>query len=154
VALTSTISGVEPIVSWAEEHHGWRRKPVAILVGLAIWLVGLASVFSFNIWRGFTPLDMLPAFQEKTIFDIFEYLTVNIMMPLNGLLIALFAGWLMSKTSILDELAINDGNMFVGLRFLLRFVAPAAIVAIFLFKFLNKQGDSRQTKAELPQFHC
>jgi NSS family neurotransmitter:Na+ symporter len=59
------------------------------------------------------------------------------MMPLNGLLIALFAGWLMSKTSILDELAINDGNMFVGLRFLLRFVAPAAIVAIFLFNLAN-----------------
>ncbi len=136
-ALTSTISGVEPIVSWAEEHHGWRRKPVAILVGLAIWLVGLASVFSFNIWRGFTPLDMLPAFQEKTIFDIIEYVTVNIMMPLNGLLIALFAGWLMSKTSILDELAIKDGSMFVGLRFLLRFVAPVAIVAIFLFNLAN-----------------
>ncbi len=136
-ALTSTISGVEPIVSWAEEHHGWRRKPVSILVGLAIWLVGLASVFSFSIWRGFTPLDVFPAFQEKTIFDIIEYLTVNIMMPLNGLLIALFAGWLMSKSSILDELAIKDGNMFVGLRFLLRFVAPAAIVAIFLFNLAN-----------------
>lgn len=110
---------------------------MAILVGLAIWLVGLASVFSFNIWRGFTPLDMFPAFQEKTIFDIIEYLTVNIMMPLNGLLIALFAGWLMSKTSILDELAIKDGSIFVGLRLLLRFVAPAAIVAIFLFNLVN-----------------
>jgi NSS family neurotransmitter:Na+ symporter len=80
---------------------------------------------------------MFPAFQDKTMFDIFEYLTVNIMMPLNGLLIALFAGWLMSKTSILDELAIKDGKMFVGLRFLLRFVVPVAIVAIFLFNLTN-----------------
>jgi neurotransmitter:Na+ symporter, NSS family len=96
-ALTSTISGVEPIVSWAEEHRGWRRRPVAIAVGLAIWLVGLASVFSFNIWQGFTPLDAVRAFQGKTLFDLFEYFTVNIMMPLNGLIIAVFAGWLMSK---------------------------------------------------------
>ena len=132
-ALTSTISGVEPIVSWAEEHHGWRRKPVSILVGLAIWLVGLASVFSFNIWKGFTPLDMFQAFQGKTMFDIFEYLTVNIMMPLNGLIIAVFVGWLMSKASIADELAVADGKMLSGLRFLLRVVAPVAIVAIFVF---------------------
>jgi hypothetical protein len=43
----------------------------------------------------------------------------------------------MSKTSILDELAIKDGKMFVGLRFLLRFVVPVAIVAIFLFNLTN-----------------
>jgi NSS family neurotransmitter:Na+ symporter len=136
-ALTSTISGVEPVVSWAEEHHGWKRKRVAILVGLAIWLVGLASVFSFNIWSGFTPLDMFQTFQGKTIFDLLEYLAVNVMMPVNGLLIAVFAGWLMSKSSVLDELAIEDGKMYLGLRFLLRFVAPVAIVAIFLFNLIN-----------------
>ncbi len=136
-ALTSTISGVEPIVSWAEEHHGWQRKQVSILVGLALWLVGLGSVFSFNIWSGFTPLDMFPTFEDKTIFDLLEYLAANVMMPINGLLIALFAGWLMSKTSILDELAINDGKLYRGLRFLLRFVAPVAIIAIFLFNLTN-----------------
>ena len=132
-ALTSTISGVEPIVSWAEEHHGWRRRPVSIFVGLAIWLVGLTSVFSFNIWNGFTPLDMFQAFHGKTLFDIFEYLTVNVMMPLNGLIIAVFVGWLMSRASIADELALADGKMLSALRLLLRIVAPAAIVAIFVF---------------------
>ena len=136
-ALTSTISGVEPIVAWAEEHRGWKRKQVSIIVGLAIWLVGLTSVFSFNIWAGFTPLEVFPAFQGKTVFDILEYLTVNIMMPLNGLIIAFFAGWLMSKASIISELAIKDDRMFTGLRFLLRFVAPVAIVAIFLFNLTN-----------------
>lgn len=131
-ALTSTISGVEPIVSWAEER-GWKRRPVAIAAGLAIWLVGMASVFSFNIWSGFTPLDMFQAFRGKTLFDIFEYVTVNVMMPLNGLLIAVFAGWLMSRSSVLDELGTGSGLPFVAFRFLLRFVAPIAIVAIFLF---------------------
>lgn len=131
-ALTSTISGVEPIVSWAEEHRGWRRKPVSVIVGLAIWLVGLTSVLSFNVWRGLTPLDMFEPFEGKTLFDIYEYLTVNIMMPVNGLLIAVFAGWIMSKSSVLDELAVGDSQLFSGLRFLLRYVAPVAIVAIFL----------------------
>ncbi len=131
-ALTSTISGVEPIVSWAEEHRGWKRKRVSILVGLAIWLVGLASVFSFNIWKGFTPLDAFEPFRDKTLFDIFEYLTVNVMMPLNGLIIAVFAGWLMSKAAVKDELSVDDGVLLYGLRFLLRYVAPVAIIAIFV----------------------
>ncbi|HEX2140076.1 MAG TPA: sodium-dependent transporter, partial [Woeseiaceae bacterium] len=135
-ALTSTISGVEPIVSWAEER-GWKRKPVAVGVGLAIWLVGMASVFSFNIWRDFTPLDFFQAFRDKTLFDIFEYVTVNVMMPLNGLLIAVFAGWLMSRSAIRDELAVGPGLPFVAFRFLLRFVAPVAIVAIFLFNLAS-----------------
>lgn len=131
-ALTSTISGVEPVVSWAEEHRGWKRKPVAAVVGLAIWLVGLGSVFSFNIWAGFKPLEMLPAFQDKTLFDLLEYLSANILMPLNGLIIAVFAGWIMSKASVLDELAATENKLIVGLRLLLRYVAPLAIVAIFL----------------------
>ena len=136
-ALTSTISGVEPIVSWAEEHRGWKRRRVSILIGFAIWLVGLASVFSLNIWKDFTPLDLFAAFRGKTIFDLIEYLTVNIMMPLNGLLIAVFAGWLMSKTAILDELSWQDGKAYRSLRFALRFVAPAAVVAIFLFNLTS-----------------
>jgi NSS family neurotransmitter:Na+ symporter len=76
---------------------------------------------------------MFQVFHGKTMFDIFEYLTVNVMMPINGLIIAIFVGWLMSKTSIVDELAIADGKMLLALRFLLRVVAPVAIVAIFLF---------------------
>lgn len=131
-ALTSTISGVEPIVSWAEEHRGWKRKRVSIVIGLALWVVGLASVFSFNIWRGFTPLDMFEPFRDKTLFDLFEYVTVNIMMPLNGLIIAVFAGWIMSTSAVGDELASVRGIVVAGLRFLLRYIAPIAIVAIFL----------------------
>ena len=132
-ALTSTISGLEPVVSWAEEHRGWKRSRVAILLGMGIWVVGLTCVFSFNILRDVAPLDMFAVFRGKTFFDLFEYVTVNIMMPVNGMLIAIFAGWLMSKKSILDELSITDGGFYRGFRFLLRFVAPTAVIAIFYF---------------------
>ncbi|MEJ8566152.1 sodium-dependent transporter [Elongatibacter sediminis] len=131
-ALTSTISGVEPIVSWAEEHRGWSRRRVSVAVGLAIWLVGLGSVFSFNIWAGYKPLGMLPVLSEKTVFDLLEYVTVNVLMPLNGLLIAVFAGWVMSRVLVSDELGIADGRRLALLRFLLRFVVPLAILAIFV----------------------
>ncbi len=132
-ALTSTISGLEPVVSWAEEHRGWKRPRVAILLGMGIWVVGLTCVFSFNILRDVAPLDMFAVFRGKTFFDLFEYVTVNIMMPVNGMLIAVFAGWLMSKKSILDELSITDGGFYRSFRFLLRFVAPIAVIAIFYF---------------------
>lgn len=132
-ALTSTISGLEPVVAWAEEHRGWKRSRVAVLLGMGIWVVGLSCVFSFNILRDVAPLDMFAGFGDKTFFDLFEYVSVNIMMPVNGMLIAVFAGWLMSKKSILDELSITDGGFYRGLRFLLRFVAPVAVIAIFYF---------------------
>ena len=130
-ALTSTISGVEPIVSWAEERRGANRRRVAILVGIALWIVGLASVFSFNVWSGFKPLAAFAILRDKTIFELLEYLAVNILMPLNGLLIAVFAGWVMSRSAMLDELRVRDAGTFLVLRFLLRYVAPIAILAIF-----------------------
>jgi len=132
-ALTSTISGLEPVVSWAEEHKGWKRVPVAIALGCLIWIIGLGSVFSFNVWKDLHPLDMFAIFRDKTIFDLTEYISVNIFIPINGLLIAIFAGWLMAKSSILDELAIPDGRIFRVLRFLIRFVVPIAVLVIFAY---------------------
>ncbi len=132
-ALTSTISGLEPVVSWAEEEKGWKRIPVAIALGFFIWVIGFGSVLSFNLWKDIHPLEALAVFRDKTIFDLIEYISVNIFIPVNGLLIAIFAGWLMAKSSILDELAIADGRLYRTLRFLVRYVAPIAVLAIFAY---------------------
>jgi NSS family neurotransmitter:Na+ symporter len=67
-----------------------------------------------------------------TAFDMLDYLTANIMLPLGGLLIALFAGWRMRRSSLLEELAIPDAWLFRLWYVLLRFVAPVAVIIIFL----------------------
>jgi NSS family neurotransmitter:Na+ symporter len=131
-ALTSSIAVLEPIVAWADEHKGMKRSLATRLVGIAAWIVGLATVFSFNLWGEVHPLGAFETFKDKTVFDLLDYLTTNIMLPLGGLLIAIFAGWIMSKESTMDELGLSKGPVFNAWRFLVRFVCPLAVGAILL----------------------
>lgn len=130
-ALTSSISLLEPIVSYLEEHHGWRRSRMAMLAGAGAWAVGLTTVLSFNVLKGFNPLGMFAQFEGKTIFELTDYTVSNIMLPVGGLLIAIFAGWFISKKTLSEELDWHDGVLFEIWRLLLRVVAPIALIVVF-----------------------
>lgn len=136
-ALTSSIGMLEPAVSWLVEHKGFRRIPVTIITGIGIWIFGLGALFSFNILLGFTPLDHLPLFAGKRIFDLMDFMTANVLIPVGGLLIALFAGWMMTRESMCEELGLDQATTFRIWQFLVRFVAPLAIVAIFAANILG-----------------
>ena len=137
-ALTSAISMLEPSVSWLEEHKGFKRTTMAIIAGAFIWICGLTALFSFNILSGYTPLDHFPMFKDKTIFDLMDFFTANILIPCGGLLIALFGGWVIRRESIREELGLDEDTAFFIWRFLVRFVAPVAIVLVFV---VNIFGD-------------
>jgi NSS family neurotransmitter:Na+ symporter len=130
-ALSTSIGMLEPVVSWLEEHRGFKRPLMATLAGVAAWLVGLAIVFSFNIWGDIRPLGMFEFFAEKTIFDVVDFFVANFMLPLNALLIAVFAGWVMSRRVTLEQLGLPDGARYAYWRFILRYVAPVAFGLIF-----------------------
>jgi NSS family neurotransmitter:Na+ symporter len=130
-ALTSSIGMLEPSVSRLEELKNFRRVPATIVMGVCIWLFGLLALFSFNILAGFTPLDHFPLFEGKGIFDLFDFLTANVLIPAGGLLIALFAGWMMTRDSIRAELGLEKASAVWLWRSLVRIVAPLAILAIF-----------------------
>lgn len=132
-ALTSSIGMLEPSVSWLEEHKGFKRTPVAIVSGCFIWICGLGAQFSFSILSGFTPLDKFPMFVGKTIFDLMDFTTANILIPCGGLLIAVYAGWIISRESIQEELGLGQSRTFTIWRLLVRFVAPVAIILVFIF---------------------
>ena len=85
-AITSSIAIMEPAVAWVEEQRSLNRKTSAAIVTSCIWLLGIGSVLSFNIWAEVKPVA------GKTIFDLVDYLTANLMMPIGGMLIAIFAG--------------------------------------------------------------
>jgi NSS family neurotransmitter:Na+ symporter len=91
---------------------------------LATWALGLGSVFSFNIWSEVKIFD-------KNFFDLLDYLTANIMLPLGGLLIALFSGWLMKKASSRDEFAMQPLGYAIWWG-LIRYISPLAVIVIFL----------------------
>lgn len=125
-AWTSAISLIEPAVAWMVEKKRISRIRASIMIGLGAWLLGIGTVFSFNIWSG----ERYQLF-GKTLFDLLDYLTANIMLPLGGLLIAIFAGWVMSRQASRDELHMSRFG-YVLWRWVLRYITPAAVIAVFL----------------------
>jgi len=124
-AWSSAISLAEPIVAWFVEKFKMSRTLAAIIIGTSAWLLGLATVFSFNIWSDVKMFD-------KTVFDLLDFLTTNIMLPMGGLFIAIFVGWKMSETKMMNEVGIDYPILFKLWRFTLRFLAPIAIVAVLV----------------------
>ncbi|MGB5538717.1 MAG: sodium-dependent transporter [Gammaproteobacteria bacterium] len=131
-AWSSSISLIEPAVAWLVENRGMRRIKASVLAGFATWLFGLLTVFSFNMLSGFKPLSIIPIFRDSTIFDLLDYLTANIMLPLGGLLIAIFAAWTMSRESSMDELHMGDRFFYPLWRFLVRYITPVAVGIVFV----------------------
>jgi NSS family neurotransmitter:Na+ symporter len=123
-AWTSAIGLMEPAVAWLMENFHASRVQAAFAVGLLIWALGLGTVLSFNVLSDFT-------FYKGTIFDNVDYLTSNVMLPLSGVFITIFAAWIMCRNSSADELG-GAGSTYSTWRFLARYVAPIAILFVFL----------------------
>ena len=123
-AWTSAIGLMEPAVAWLVERFNRTRAQAAVMVGLLIWAVGFGSVLSFNVLADFK-------FYKGTIFDNVDHLTSNVMLPLGGLFIVVFAGWIMCRNSTADELG-GAGLVYKLWRFLARVVAPVGILFVFL----------------------
>jgi NSS family neurotransmitter:Na+ symporter len=123
-AWTSAISLVEPAVAWLIENTALSRGRAALLVGGLVWLIGIGALLSFNDWSDVKLFGL-------TVFDLLDKLTTNIMLPLGGLLMAVFAVWVMHASHAQEELALKDRGYRRWL-FATRYVAPAAIVLVFL----------------------
>ncbi len=126
-AWSSSISLVEPAVAFLTENEHLSRPRAALLIGVAAWVLGIGSALSFNLWAG----EEYQIF-GKTLFDIKDYLASNIMLPLGGLCIALFAGWILSRRVAEEELAMRSPRLFGQWYFVIRYIAPAGITLVFL----------------------
>jgi len=125
-ALTSAISLLEPCVSWLMRHSNMSRRLAAITTGVVVWLLGFGTIFSFNIWADFKPL------LDKTLFDLLDGLTSNILLPLGGLLLAVFVARFVPRKILGEELDWPDGFKFRLWHFLLRYVVRIGIILVFL----------------------
>lgn len=124
-ALATTISILEPTVSWMIEKFKLSRRHATITAGIIVWLLGLLSIFSFNIWSEYKLFD-------NNIFEIIDYLSANILLPLGGLLIAIFTGWFVKKELVLYELDIEKNIYYRLFHYALAYIVPIAIMLIFL----------------------
>jgi NSS family neurotransmitter:Na+ symporter len=131
-ALSSCIGCAEAVVSWVDEHWGIRRGKGILLTVVAAWLVGILTILSLGTWSDFFPLDFLPAFAGKTIFDSLDFLAANILLLVGALLTSVFFGWLVPKQIKLDELGVDDALFFGFWRFMLRFVIPPVLFIVIV----------------------
>jgi NSS family neurotransmitter:Na+ symporter len=124
-ALSSSISLLEPFTAWMEEKFKTERKIIVCILGLIIWVIGLGSIFSFNIGQEIK-------FFGLNFLEGLDYLTNNIMLPMGGFFIALLIGWILPKHFLQENLSIN-GYLFNLLFFCLRYISTGAILLIFLY---------------------
>jgi NSS family neurotransmitter:Na+ symporter len=129
-AYTSALGMLEPVVAWLEEKRPGRRRQMAVIAGFAIWVVGLGSVFSFNIWADFRPLSFIGI--DKTIFGIADFTVANILNTINALLIALFAGWVLNRKAVDEEFAGDYPAWKSYWRIANRYLAPVVLIVVFV----------------------
>jgi neurotransmitter:Na+ symporter, NSS family len=127
-ASTSAISLVEPSIAWIVENTNINRKRAVIGLGFLIWLIGIAVLLSFSAWQDVKIIFGLG------IFDTLDKLTSTIMLPLGGLLMAIFAGYFMKKNHTQEELDLKTSTYQLW-RIANNVIAPAAICAVFLYLF-------------------
>ncbi|HPF45957.1 MAG: sodium-dependent transporter [Alphaproteobacteria bacterium] len=129
-ALTSTIGMLEPIVAWFVDN-GMSRIKMAWATGLVAWSVGMFMVLSFNVLADLKPLNFIPLYEDKNLFGIMDYTVANVLLPINALLIGLFAGWAMKVEMVQTQLGFKYGNIDYRLwHFSTKYVATIAITLV------------------------
>jgi len=131
-ALTSSISMLEVIVAFCMEEFKMKRKVAVFVVFIFVWILGCLCSLSMGPLSNWKILG-------KTIFDFFDFVSADFLMLIGGLLIVIFAGWKLGKAAVFDELT-NGGThpvpawLLKTILFLIRYVAPAALLAIAIFQ--------------------
>ncbi len=129
-AVTSIIAIIEPIVRYAEDKWNMKRSHGCLVFGSLAWLIGIGSILSFNLWDEVYPLGMFDSFANVTLYGLIDYFTANLLMPLGGILIAVFVGWRLKPVLLADELEFGSPLLFRAWLWMMRIVAPIAILGI------------------------
>jgi len=124
-AWTSSISLIEPAVTLLIEKFDMTRLAASFWSGVLTWILGLGTIFSFNIWSETTLFNL-------TFFGLLDFLTSNLMLPLGGILIAVFAGWILTQDTSRSELNITHPRGYQIWKLLIRFIAPIAVLIVLL----------------------
>ncbi|WP_417662877.1 sodium-dependent transporter [Pseudomonas sp.] len=140
-AWSSSISMLEPAVAYFVERTGRSRAAVTSVLAVFCWVVGMGTVLSFNVGADAKffvfAKDGFHLFQwgaegGKNFFEGIDYLTSRILLPVGGLAFAMFAGWVMTRETVRDELSIKSPLLFNIALWLIRVVAPIGVLIVFV----------------------
>ena len=136
-ALTSAISLHEAVTAYVLQNWKMSRKKASTIVSACAMTLGIFCCLSFGVLSHWTIFGL-------TIFDLFDTVSSNIILPLGGVLLALFVGWYLNRELVRKEITNNgevSQRIFPIIIFLLRWVAPIAILSMFikgLIEMFNK----------------
>jgi NSS family neurotransmitter:Na+ symporter len=129
-ALTSAISILEVVVAYFIEEFRWGRKFSTVLATILISILGIICSLSMGEFSSVT-------FFGLNFFDLVDWISANLFLPVGGLFIALFTGWYLGRKKVQAELALG-GKMSEELMsvfiFLVKFISPIAIAIVLLNK--------------------
>ena len=128
-ALTSSISLIEPAISYLIERFSFDRIEATYRIGFITWLIGLGTLLSFNLLSDIKFFDM-------TFFDLLDTLTSKVTLPLGGLMMAVFVGFIVKRNIVEAELSLS-ASIFNLWRFIIKFIAPIAVTLIFINGFIQ-----------------
>ncbi len=137
-ALTSSIGMLEPPVSWLKDTIGMSRGKAALTAGSVAFVLALAGALSFSALSDVHPLGNVGIFADKTFFELFVYIVTQVVMPAGGVLVTLFAGWIIKRHISADELfGGNEPLLYKAWLFIVRFIAPV-LLGIVLFSEMTR----------------
>jgi NSS family neurotransmitter:Na+ symporter len=129
-AITSGISLLEVVVAYFIDQLGWTRKKAVLIVGLIIFSLGIPSGLSFGVMSDVK-------FMDKTFFDIVDNIASNYLLPLGGMLTAIFVGWKWGVVKAREEIEKHETRFHWANQwgFLIRYITPVAVAIVFFNKF-------------------
>lgn len=132
-SITSIISLFEVVIAYVSETFAMGRHKSALITSLTVFFLGVFCALSFNVLKDATLFDM-------TIFDLCDYVTAKLIMPLGGLAMTIFVSWRMNADDVKREVTCRGRyaeGFYKVYMFLIRFVAPIGITAIFISSFIG-----------------
>ena len=136
-ALSSCLGLAEGVTNWLDEHAGVPRpRGVLYVVGTA-WLLGIASILGFSVWKDVRLLEFIPSYRGLDIFDTLDTLAANNLLLIGGSLSAIFFGWFVPKALKLEEIGVRDGALFGFWRLMIRFVIPPVLIVTLVMGIME-----------------
>lgn len=132
-ALTSAICMLEVVVAWLIDEKGWHRTKAAVITGMIIFLIGIPVSLDSSVLSHIN-------FYGMGILDIYDFIVSDILMPLGGMFICIFAGYVWQSKNVINEVNSPPGKIILGnwYGFLIKYVIPFAIGLVMVIGLIDK----------------
>lgn len=141
-ALTSTVSLLEVVAAYFIDEKGWSRTRTVWFAGLVTFIVGIPSALA---WVGISPFATAHILGREGVFDLMDFLFVNLSLPVGSLALCVFAAWFWGLKKAEGEISVGapgfQGAVARGWKFFIRWVCPIFIAIILLTKLFPQLGS-------------